>query len=107
MKVEKKSKYFLNLQKGHLKNGVVSPLQLGDKEISSLEKEILSQCETFYRNIYSSETDFDDSRINDLFSGNTASKSLDLEDKMRGHVHQSRMLTRSENYKTLFAHRIL
>ena len=47
MKVEKKSKYFLNLQKGHLKNGVVSPLQLGDKEISSLEKEILSQCETW------------------------------------------------------------
>ena len=32
-------------------------------------------------NIYSSKTDCDDSRANDLFFGNTASKSLNLEEK--------------------------
>ena len=64
---EKNSKYFLNLEKRHFKNGVITQLKLGDKEFASSDKEILSECETFYRNIYSSKTGCDDSRINDLF----------------------------------------
>ena len=78
---EKNSKYFLNLEKRHYKNGVISQLKLGDNEFASSDKEILSECETFYRNIYSSKADCDDSRINDLFFGNTASKSLNLDEK--------------------------
>ena len=81
MKVKKNSKYFLNLEKRHFKNGVTSQLKLGDNEFARSDKEILSECETFYRNIYSSKTDCDDSRINDLFFGSTASKSLNLEEK--------------------------
>ena len=58
----------------------------------------MSECETF---IYSSKTDCDDTRINDLFFGNTASKSLNLEEKekMRGHVNQSRVLSSSKSMK--------
>lgn len=71
---EKYSKYFLNLEKRHFKNGVITQLKLGDNEFASSDKDILSECETFYRNIYSSKTGCDDSRINDLFFGNTASR---------------------------------
>ena len=78
---EKNSKYFLNLEKRHYKNGVISQLKLGDNEFASSDKEILSECETFYRNIYSSKADCDDSRNNDLFFGNTASKLLNLDEK--------------------------
>ena len=55
---EKSTKYFLKLEKRHFKNGVISQLKLGDNEFS--DKEILSECETFCRNIYSSKTDGDD-----------------------------------------------
>jgi len=57
----KNSKYFLNLEKRHYKNGVISQLKLGDNEFASSDKEILSECKTFYRNIYSSKADCDDS----------------------------------------------
>ena len=42
---------------------------------------MLSECETFYRDIYSSKADCDNSRINDLFFGNNSSKLLNLEEK--------------------------
>ena len=64
---EKNSKYFLSLEERHYKNGVISQLKLGDNEFASSDKEILSECETFYRNIYSSKAYCDNSRINDLF----------------------------------------
>ena len=67
MKVKKNSKYFLSLEKRHYKNGVISQLKLGDNEFAISDKEILSECEAFYRNIYSSKADYDNSRINDLF----------------------------------------
>lgn len=52
---EKNSKYFLSLEKRHYKNGVISQLKLGENEFASSDKEILSECETFYRDIYSSK----------------------------------------------------
>ena len=94
---EKNSKYFLNLEKRHYKNGVISQLKLGDNEFASSDKEILTECETFYRNIYSSKADCDDSRINDLFFGNTASKSLNPEEKEKCEG----MLTKAECLQAL------
>ena len=94
---EKNSKYFLNLEKRHYKNGVISQLKLGDNEFASSDKEILSEWETFYRNIYSSRADCDDSRINDLFFGNTASKSLNLDEKEKCEG----MLTKAECLQAL------
>ena len=37
------------------KNGVISQLKLGDNDFACSDKEILSECETFYRDIYSSK----------------------------------------------------
>ena len=73
-----KSKYFLNLEKGRFKNDVITSLKLGDKEIVSSEKGILSQCETFCSNIYISKTDLTDSRINDLFFWKHCFKIIEL-----------------------------
>ena len=58
---EKNSKYFLSLEKRHYKNGVISQLKLGENEFASSDKEILSECETFYRDIYSFKADCDNS----------------------------------------------
>ena len=77
MKVKK------SLEKRHYKNGVISQLTLGDNDFASSDKEILSECETFYRDTYSSKADCDNSRINDLFFGDDSPKYLNLEEKER------------------------
>ena len=41
----------------------------------------MSECKTFYRYIFSSKADRDNSRINDLFFGDASPKSLNLEEK--------------------------
>ena len=64
---EKNSKCFLSHEKKHYKNGVISQLKLGDNDFACSNKEILSECETFYRDIYSSKADHYNSRIKDLF----------------------------------------
>jgi len=63
---------------------------LGDNEFS--DKEFLSECETFWKNIYSSKTDGDD-----FFFGNTASKTLSLEEKEKCEG----MLTKAECLQAL------
>ena len=92
---EKNSKYFSSLEKSHYKNGVISQLKLGENEFASSDKEILSECETFYRDIYSSKADCDNSRINDLFFANNSSKSLNLDEKEKCEG----MLTKAECLK--------
>ena len=57
----------------------------------------MSKCETFYRTIYSSRADYDNSRTNDLFFGNTSSKSLNLEEKEKCEG----MLTKAECLQAL------
>ena len=93
MKVKKNSKYFLTLEKRHYKNGEITQLKLGDNKFASSDKEILSECVTFYRNIYISRADCDNSRINDLIF----SKSLNLEqrEKCEG------VLTKAECFQAL------
>ena len=94
---EKNSKYFLNLEKG-----VIIQLKLGDNKFASSNKEILSECETFYKNSYSSKTNCDDSQImDDLCFGSTASKPLNFEEKEkceRGML--TTPLTSSKKYET-------
>ena len=79
------------------KNGVISQLKLGDNDFACADKEILSECETFYRDIYSSKADRDNSRINDLFFGDASTKSLNLEEKEKCEG----MLTKAECLQAL------
>ena len=46
----KTTKYFLNLEKRHFKNGVISQLKTGENEFVTSDKE----CENFYRDLYKS-----------------------------------------------------
>ena len=50
----KNTKYFLNLEKRHYKNGVISQLKIDDDKFVTSDKDILNACESFYKNIYSS-----------------------------------------------------
>ena len=50
----KETKYFLNLEKRHFKNCVISQLKVGENEFVKSDKEILHQCENFYRDLYKS-----------------------------------------------------
>jgi len=83
--------------KRHYKNGVISQLKLGDNDFACSDKEILSECETFYRDIYSSKADRDNSRINDLFFGDASPKSFNLEEKEKCEG----MLTKAECLQAL------
>ena len=94
---EKNSKYILILEKRHYKNGVISQLKLGDKDFACSDKEILSECETFCRDIYSSKANRDNSRINDLCFGDASPKSLNREEKEKCEG----MLTKAECLQAL------
>ena len=52
---EKNTKYFLNLEKRHCKQGTISQLKVNDNDLIYTDKEILKECESFYRNLYSSK----------------------------------------------------
>ena len=51
---EKNTKYFLNLEKRHFKMSTISPqLKSTDQEYVTSDKEILAECETFYKELFS------------------------------------------------------
>ena len=75
-----KEKKIESIEKRHYKSGVISQLKLGDNNFACSDKD-LSECETFYTDIYSSKADRDNSRINDLFFGDASPQSLNLEEK--------------------------
>ena len=53
---EKNTKYFLNLEKRHCKQATIAQLKIDDNAFALTDKEILSQCETFYKDLYSTKT---------------------------------------------------
>ena len=52
---EKNTKYFLNLEKRHFKQGTISQVKI-NHEFVTLDKEILTECVSFYKNLYSSKS---------------------------------------------------
>ena len=57
---EKNTKYFLNLEKRHCKQGTITQLKVNDKDLIQSDREILHECETFYKNLYSSKVQVND-----------------------------------------------
>ena len=78
---EKNTKYFLNLEKRHFKNGVINQLKIGENAFATTNKEILKECESFYKKIYSSKIDAQEIERNKLFFGESTTKSLDPQDR--------------------------
>ena len=66
---EKNTKYFLNLEKRHCKQGTTTQLKVNDNNFICTDKEILKECESFYQNLYSSKvaTDNQDGALGHSF----------------------------------------
>ena len=56
---EKNTKYFLNLEKRHYKQGTISCLKKNENDFATSDKEILHECEVFYKDLYSSKVETD------------------------------------------------
>ena len=56
---EKNTKYFLNLEKRHCKQGTITQLKVNDNDLICTDKEILKECESFYQDLYSSKVGTD------------------------------------------------
>ena len=50
---EKNTKYFLNLEKRHCKQGTITQLKVNDNDRICTDKEVLKECESFYQDLYS------------------------------------------------------
>ena len=51
---EKNWRYFLNLEKRHFKQATISQLKINDTDFVSTDKALLSECVSFYKNLYAS-----------------------------------------------------
>jgi len=52
---EKNTKYFLNLEKRHYRQGTISRLKKNEKDFATTDKEIFHECESFFKDLYSSK----------------------------------------------------
>ena len=89
---EKNTKYFLNLEKRHFKLSTISQLKITDQEFVTSDKEILAECETFYKKLYTSQKNVIPTE-NDLFQPENDTV-LDNNDAMscEGHLTEQECL---------------
>ena len=52
---EKNTKYFLNLEKRHYRQGTINRLKKSENDFATTDKEILHECEYFFKDLYSSK----------------------------------------------------
>ena len=52
---ERNSAYFLNLEKRHCKQGTISQLKINETDFVTTDRDILSECTAFYKNLYTSK----------------------------------------------------
>ena len=70
---EKNTKYFLNLEKRHCKQGTMAQLKINEKNFVVTDKEILNECESFYQNLYNSR--INNEKVLKIFSKNNKIKN--------------------------------
>ena len=49
---EKNTKYFLNLEKPHFKQGTINQVKISDNDFVTSDENILKECVSFYKNLY-------------------------------------------------------
>ena len=64
---EKNTKYFLNLEKRHLKQKTRRCLHLSDNEVVNTDEEILKEAKSFYQKLYSSTVSSIDNQCDKIF----------------------------------------
>ena len=55
MKEKKNTKYFLNLENRHYRQGTIIRLKKSENDFATTNKEILHECEYFFKDLYSSK----------------------------------------------------
>ena len=78
---EKNTKFFLNFEKRHFNSGVINQLKTGNSSFVSTDKEILNECEHFFKNLYSSHKDAQHVEDSNFFFENSTRKMLDSDEK--------------------------
>ena len=58
-KEERNTKYFLNLEKRHFKHGTIGQLKINETDFVTSDKAIVSECESFYKHLYTSKVNND------------------------------------------------
>ena len=82
---EKKTKYFLNLEKRHFKQGTISHLKKSENDFATTDKEILHECESFFEDLYFSKMKTDSLLSEtDFFSENDNVLSNEERDSIEG-----------------------
>ena len=65
---EKNTKYFLNLEKRHYKQGTINQLRINNDNFITKDNDILKECLSFYKNLYTTKlTGGQDPSINHFF----------------------------------------
>ena len=64
---EKNTKYFLNLEKRHFKQGTIIQLKNNDADFVTSDKAILSEYESFYKHLYTSKISDSSHEHSDFF----------------------------------------
>ena len=64
---EKNTKYFLNLEKRHLKQKTIKCLHLSDNEVVNTDEEILKEAKSFYQKLYSSTVSSTVNQCDEIF----------------------------------------
>ena len=65
---EKNTKHFLHLEKRHYKQGTISQLRINNDSFITKDNEILNECLSFYKNLYTTkQTDEQDPSIINFF----------------------------------------
>ena len=64
---KKKTKYFLNLEKRHLKQKTIKCLHLSDNEVVNTDEEILKEAISFYQRLYSSTVSSINNQCDEIF----------------------------------------
>ena len=63
------------LEKRHNKQEVISQLKLDNENFVTTDKEILGECETFFKRLYSSNNGSQNEQTNNFFGGRKRRKS--------------------------------
>ena len=86
MKEKKNTKYSLNLEKRHYRHGTISRLKKSENDFPTTDKGILHECESFFKDLYSSKTKTDSilPDTNFFFSENDTGLSNEERDSIEG-----------------------
>ena len=86
MKAKKNTKYFLNLEKRHYRQGTISRLKRNENDFVSPDKEILQECKFFFKDLYSSKMKTESllPEIDFFFSENDTVLSNEERDSIEG-----------------------